>query len=69
MDSYGLNTIIDIRNFVFDYSRKSQLPIYAETTVEKYLVLYQRYGFSIYDEWETDYNGIKVWFIKRDWNL
>ena len=68
-NSNGLNTIIDIRNFVFDYSRKLQLPIYAETTVEKYLVLYQRYGFSIYDEWETDYKGIKVWFIKRDWNL
>ncbi|MDH5365830.1 MAG: hypothetical protein OEW67_02530 [Cyclobacteriaceae bacterium] len=67
-NSNGVNTIIEIRNFVFEYSKKLQLPIYAETTVEKYLTLYQRYGFSIYDEWETGYNGIKVWFIKRDWD-
>ncbi len=35
----GLNTIIEIRDFVFALSRKMQLPIYAETTVLKMLTL------------------------------
>jgi hypothetical protein len=65
----GLKTIIEIRNFIFDYSKKLRLPIYAETTVERNLLLYKRYGFEIYDEWEVPEKGLKVWFIKRDWNF
>lgn len=66
--SYGLQTIIELRDFVFDYSRKEQLPIYAETTVEKMLTLYKRYGFHVYDEWDTGKDGIKVYFIHRNWD-
>jgi hypothetical protein len=64
----GLNTIIEIRDFVYAYSRKMQLPIYAETTVLKMLTLYKRYGFKVYDQWETGDEGITVYFIYRDWD-
>jgi hypothetical protein len=64
----GLNTIIEIRDFVYGLSRKTQLPIYAETTVLKMLTLYKRYGFKVYDQWETGDEGITVYFIYRDWN-
>lgn len=67
--TFGLNTIIEIRDFVFALSKSRQLPIYAETTLEKTLTLYKRYGFKVYDEWETGKDGVKVYFICRDWNL
>lgn len=64
----GLNTIIEMRNFVYGLSSDLKLPIFAETTVEKNLVLYRRYGFEVYDTWDTGKQGIKVWFIRREWN-
>lgn len=66
--TYGLNTIIEIRDFVFAYSRELQLPIYAETTVEKTLTLYKRYGFQVYDTWTNNEDGIKIYFIYRNWD-
>jgi hypothetical protein len=66
--SNGLNTIIEIRDFVFAYSRQLKLPILAETTVEKNLTLYKRYGFSVYDRWETGVDGINIWFIQRSFD-
>jgi hypothetical protein len=65
--TYGLDTIKEIRDFVFDYSVREQLPIYAETTMKSTLNLYLRYGFEIYDTWETGENDIIVYFIRRDW--
>ncbi|MBP9794250.1 MAG: hypothetical protein KBC56_09660 [Flavobacterium sp.] len=65
--TYGLETIKAIRDFVFAYSEKEKLPIYAETTMKSTLNLYLRYGFEIYDTWETGVEGITVYFIRRDW--
>jgi len=66
--TYGLNTIIEMRDFVYGLSQKLKLPIFAETTVEKNLTLYRRYGFKVYDKWDTGKDGIQVWFIRREWN-
>lgn len=65
--TYGLETIKEIRDFVFAYSKQEKLPIYAETTMKSTLNLYLRYGFEIYDAWETGVDGIVVYFIWRDW--
>lgn len=67
--TFGLNTIIEIRDFVFALSKERKLPIYAETTMEKTLILYKRYGFKVYDEWKTGKDGVTVYFIRRDWDL
>ncbi|WP_296700708.1 hypothetical protein [Algoriphagus sp.] len=61
--SEGLNPIKEIRDFVYEYSRKEQLPIFAETAAKNMLPLYKRYGFSVYDQWEHE--GLNVWFIER----
>jgi hypothetical protein len=63
----GLETIKEIRDFVFAYSKQEELSIYAETTMKSTLNLYLRYGFEIYDTWETGVDGIVVYFIWRDW--
>ncbi len=67
-NSKGLNTIIEMRDFAFKRSRELQLPIIAETTCEKNLVLYKRYGFKVYDRWKAPGQNICVWFILREWN-
>ena len=66
--TYGLETIKKIRDFVFEYSYNEQLFIYAETTMKSTLNLYLRYGFEVYDTWETKEKGITVYFIRRHWN-
>ncbi|WP_425640013.1 hypothetical protein ACPUEN_09420 [Algoriphagus yeomjeoni] len=61
--SEGLNPIKEIRDFVYEYSKKEKLPIFAETAAKNMLPLYKRYGFTVYDEWKND--GLNVWFIQR----
>lgn len=66
--TYGLDTIKEIRDFTYALSYSKKLPIYAETTDVNILNLYLRYGFTIYDKWETGDNGVIVYFIQRNWN-
>lgn len=67
-DSGGLQTIIEIRDFAFNQSRQLQLPICAETSMKKTLSMYQRYGFKVYDEWDTGKDGVIIYFIRREWD-
>lgn len=62
----GNSTIIEIRDFCFALSKEKKLPILAETTVKKNLIIYKRYGFEIYDSWYIKQEDITVWFLKRD---
>tara|TARA_B100000508_G_scaffold140085_2_gene140066 strand:- start:86371 stop:86958 length:588 start_codon:yes stop_codon:yes gene_type:complete len=65
--TYGLNTIREMRDFLFETSIKRELSIYAETTMKSTLNLYLRYGFEVYDTWHVDKEGMDVYFIRRDW--
>lgn len=65
----GVSTVVEMRDFAFRYSRELQLPLVAETTSSKNVVLYQRFGFRIYDEWVVKEQNLTVWFMTRDWNL
>lgn len=64
---YGLETIKSIRDFAFKLSRDRKLSIYAETSTEKTLQLYLRYGFEVYDTLVLN-DGVKLHFIVRPWN-
>ena len=66
--TFGLETIKSMRDFVFNYSLNEQLPIYAEATSKKTLMLYKRYGFEVYGEWKENNNGPTVYFIRREWD-
>lgn len=62
----GLATIKEIRDFIFKVSRDSNKAIVAETTSERALRLYQRYGFRVYHRWDVASERLTVWFIRRD---
>lgn len=61
----GLNTIIEIRDFSFSISKKTGLPILAETPMKRTKRLYERYGFNHYNS-VVDENGLKFYLLKRN---
>lgn len=65
--SNGLDTIKEVRDFVFSQSKNRKLDIIAETISKRTLTMYLRYGFHIYDEL-LDNNGLLIYFIRRPWN-
>lgn len=65
--TYGLETIIEIKEFVFQRSREHQLDIIAETISKRTLAMYLRYGFEVYHEYQ-DSKGLVIYFIRRPWN-
>ncbi|MFN0276458.1 MAG: hypothetical protein ACKVPJ_11970 [Chitinophagales bacterium] len=56
----------DLTHQIFKLSDSLQLPIYAETTIEKNKRVYQHFGFRVYKTWVNQANGIKVWFMLRE---
>lgn len=65
--SFGLETIIEIKEFVFQRSRANRLDIIAETISKRTLAMYLRYGFEVYHEYQ-DSKGLIIYFIRRPWN-
>jgi hypothetical protein len=62
----GVNTIIELRDFAYELSQKTALPIYLETTSVRNKTMYQRYGFEVYDTWGITKQNIFMWFMKRE---
>ena len=59
----GIETVQEMRDFAFNLSARTKQTIYAETPMKRTKMLYERYGFTTYDQWEDgDYT---VWFLKR----
>jgi hypothetical protein len=56
----------DLTLQIFRLSDTLQLPIYAETTIEKNKRVYQHFGFRVYKTWLNRANGIQVWFMLRE---
>ncbi len=59
-------TAFEIKNFIFEHSTTAHLPIFAETTVLKNKVIYERYGFETYQVWCDEKNGLTTWFMKKN---
>lgn len=64
-DNRGLETIIEIRDHIFELSRKYQIPVYAETPLERTKNLYVRYGFQVYDEVNFK-EGYTIYMLERN---
>lgn len=58
-------TMGDMRDAVYTDAHEKQLPIYAETSIRKNMIVYRRYGFDIYHEW-TMPDGSTMWFLHYD---
>lgn len=64
-ENRGLGTIIEIRDHIFELSRKYQIPVYAETPLERTKNLYVRYGFQVYDEVNFK-EGYTIYMLERN---
>lgn len=63
-ESSGIETIQEIRDFIFEMSSERNLPIYAETPMKRTKVLYERYGFETYNKIQFDDN-YTLWLMRR----
>ncbi len=62
----GKGTGSKLLSELVDVADKKKLSIYLETSNPRNLELYKRFGFSIYHEWNTDFIGFSIWFMRRD---
>lgn len=61
--------MIDTRKFILEIFEKADsenLPIYAETTLLKNKLVFERYGFKTYKTWYNRKLDIRVYFMKRE---
>ena len=56
----------DLKDHLFEVSRKENLPIILETSVERNKTIYERYGFKVYHEWADSGGGKTLWFMVRE---
>lgn len=61
----GKGASVELKNYLFSEADKLKLPVYLETSVDKNIIPYKRYGFKIYYEWENE-DGYNVRFMRRD---
>ena len=61
----GNMTVIELKQSIFELSEKTGIPIYAETSLITNLKVYQRYGFSCYNQIELDKSDVKIWMLRR----
>jgi hypothetical protein len=61
----GIQAMKEIRDEIYELSEKLNMPIYAETTVDRNKVMYERYGFETYDTWYDNEKDTNVYFMYR----
>ncbi len=58
----GLDGLMEAKEYIFSKGRNLNLPIYMETTEERLVRIYERFGFEFYDYREDDSIDLRVWF-------
>ncbi|MBK8807125.1 MAG: hypothetical protein IPO21_10965 [Bacteroidales bacterium] len=59
----GKYSAIESKKFIFELSKRLDIPIYLETSVVKNKNVYERYGFETYSLWQDEIN---LWLLKRE---
>ena len=54
----------ELKHAIFELAETQHLPIYAETTVRKNKVVYERFGFETYHHWHSPFNKVDYWFMR-----
>ncbi|WP_370086430.1 hypothetical protein [Ekhidna sp.] len=64
-DRKGSGGVHDLKQGIFRLSEEKNLPILLETSVERNMRVYERFGFHVYHTWKpsTDYT---LWFMTRN---
>ncbi|WP_299763508.1 hypothetical protein [uncultured Dokdonia sp.] len=60
-------TIIQMRDFLFEQSKQQQLPIYIQTSLRRNKILFERYGFECFDTVVNTSANYTLWLLKRDY--
>jgi hypothetical protein len=63
--SVGQGAVYELKDHIFDWSDREQLPILLETSVPRNRDIYIRYGFEVYYTWEDSGGGAPLWFMMR----
>ncbi len=61
----GTGTIAELKNAVYQMSFNCRLPLYAETSLPKNKIVYERFGFKTYNELVLPGAQFKLWFLKK----
>ncbi len=61
----GDGAVYEIKDYIFDWSDREQLPILLETSVPRNRDIYIRYGFEVYHTWDDSGGGAPLWFMIR----
>lgn len=64
-DSRGSETQVgkEMKDTLLQIADEKQLPLYAETRTKRNVVVYRRYGFEMFNEWQHP-DGDKMWFLR-----
>jgi len=54
----------ELKNAIYELSINQNIPVYAETSLLRTKIIYERFGFETYKTWENKNMGLKYWFIK-----
>jgi hypothetical protein len=68
-DRNGLVSMTNLKNGLFKKGYDENLPIYTETTVERALASYTRYGFALFHSWPNPQRNLTVYFFRREPSL
>jgi hypothetical protein len=66
MDVKGIRAAYEIKRDMYKMADATGEAIYVETTIERIMVLYRRIGFYEYARRTHPYNGLNIWFMRRD---
>jgi len=58
-------TAYNMKNQFMELSQRKGLPIYAETRIKKVYIVYRRYRFECFNEWQHP-SGDSMYFMKYD---
>ena len=64
-DSRGSETQVgaEMKDTLLRIANEKQLPLYAETRTRRNVIVYRRYGFEMFNEWDHP-DGDKMWFLR-----
>lgn len=67
-DRTSLQTTASLRDFLFNKSQQLKLPIYAQTSVRRNNILFQRYGFKNYHTFQQPHADFTIWVLKKEYH-
>ncbi len=54
----------ELKNAIFKKAFEENLPIYAETSMKRNKIIYERYGFETFHYWTDESVNLQYWFMK-----